>query len=390
MNRDAHLARKAVTEALARRIPTPFAPVVRTLERMPFGIAAIDAIVHGGAPLAAITELVGMPCSGRTTAALHLISRFMVEGTVCAWVDVADAFSPTSAAAKGIDLQRLLWVRCGSAKVAGAAVNEMSPETSGMRIASPSMQPAGGNGRHPRTESRNMPQAIQAMLGAHGGLLEHQMRRERKVAGTPGVPNRPLTMRAIDRQEQSPTDRLPPRRDVEHAVTACCAEAIPRRAMVLPNARYSRAGSHDVAEARASAANSGTPWKALDQALRATDLLLTNGGFAAIVLDLGSTPPEFAWRIPLATWFRYRAACERSRCSLVLLTQYPCARSSAGLVVRLQPASLEVDGAVVTGVRFKAEAERSRFAEQHAQVVPIRKPPQAERAGCWKSEAVWA
>jgi len=45
------------------------------------------------------------------------------------------------------------------------------------------------------------------------------------------------------------------------------------------------------------------PWSRLDQALRATDLLLQAGGFAAIVLDLGDTAAEYTRRIPLATWF---------------------------------------------------------------------------------------
>ena len=36
------------------------------------------------------------------------------------------------------------------------------------------------------------------------------------------------------------------------------------------------------------------PWTRLDQALRATDLLLQAGGFAAIVLDLGDTAAEHA------------------------------------------------------------------------------------------------
>ena len=55
------------------------------------------------------------------------------------------------------------------------------------------------------------------------------------------------------------------------------------------------------------------PWTRLDQALRATDLLLQAGGFAAIVLDLGDTAPEHGNRIPLATWFRFRQAADRTR-----------------------------------------------------------------------------
>ena len=52
------------------------------------------------------------------------------------------------------------------------------------------------------------------------------------------------------------------------------------------------------------------PFAQLDQALRATDLLLQAGGFAAIVLDLGDTAAEHARRIPLATWFRFRQAAD--------------------------------------------------------------------------------
>jgi recombination protein RecA len=389
MKAHANLVRQAIEHTLATRVTAPFGLAVRAVERTSFGIAAVDALLDGGAPRGAITELVGIPCSGRTTAALHLLSRFSAEGSVCAWVDVADVFSPSSAAANGIDLQRLLWVRCGRSELStGAALREMYPEISARSVAHSSPQTAGGNSPHPRMEGGNMPQAIQSMLGAHGGLLEHQIRRERKVVGIVGAPNRPLMTRAVDREEQIPTDRMPPRRDAQAAITTRCAEPQGRRPTGRSLGKGLRAGKAETSQIGEGASRPGAPWKALDQALRATDLLLTNGGFAAIVLDLGSTPSEFAWRVPLATWFRYRAACERNRCSLVLLTQYPCARSSAGLVMRLQPATMEADGAVVTGVRFQAEVERSRFVEQQTRVVPIRKPPQSERAGCWKSEAV--
>ena len=60
----------------------------------------------------------------------------------------------------------------------------------------------------------------------------------------------------------------------------------------------------------------------MEQALRVTDLLLQAGGFGAIVLDMGSLAPEHVTRIPLATWFRYRAAAERTQASVLLLTQY--------------------------------------------------------------------
>jgi recombination protein RecA len=137
----------------------------------------------------------------------------------------------------------------------------------------------------------------------------------------------------------------------------------------------------------AGAGSQGKPWQALDQALRVADLLLQSGGFKLIVLDLGSTAPEFAWRIPLATWFRFRAACERTRTSLVLLTQHPCARGSAELMAHLETGRLVSDGRVMTGVRYEAAVERSRVPM--GQIVSMRKPPRAERPGQWMSQAAW-
>src|SRR5579863_10416038 len=67
------------------------------------------------------------------------------------------------------------------------------------------------------------------------------------------------------------------------------------------------------------------------------DLLLQAGGFSAIVLDMAGIAPEHAARVPLATWFRYRAAVERTRASLLLLTQHSCAKSSAELLLRFGP-----------------------------------------------------
>jgi recombination protein RecA len=114
MRSNAQLVSQAVEQALARRVAAPFAPAERAVERIPFGIDAMDELVHGGAPIGAISELVGPACSGRTTAGLSLVSHFTRAGSVCAWVDVSDALSPEAAAVNGVDLTRLLWVRCGA------------------------------------------------------------------------------------------------------------------------------------------------------------------------------------------------------------------------------------------------------------------------------------
>ncbi|MDQ2832775.1 MAG: hypothetical protein M3Y50_03345 [Acidobacteriota bacterium] len=134
---------------------------------------------------------------------------------------------------------------------------------------------------------------------------------------------------------------------------------------------------------------------ALDQAIRAADLLLSAGGFAALVLDLGSTPAEFASRIPIATWFRFRAAAERSCTTVLLLTQHPCARSSAGLVLRLKASSVTTAGNLFTGRSYEVSVSRKRFEAVEEQpheagkVVAMRKPPQSEWCATWSRNTAW-
>lgn len=99
------------------------------------------------------------------------------------------------------------------------------------------------------------------------------------------------------------------------------------------------------APARFQAPNRSRPWSRLDQALRAMDLVLQAGGFGTVVLDLSDVAPEFVSRIPLATWFRFRTAAERTRAALLLLTQHPCAQSSAEVVLRTQLGAPAQDGA---------------------------------------------
>jgi recombination protein RecA len=96
------------------------------------------------------------------------------------------------------------------------------------------------------------------------------------------------------------------------------------------------------------------PWTRIDQALRTTDLLLQAGGFSTIVLDMGSIASEHAYRVALSMWFRYRAAAEQTQASVLLLAQYPCAKSSDELLLQLQPGKARHDEATIfTGI-YKA------------------------------------
>src|SRR5271168_1081844 len=106
--------RAQIEASLAHRIPSALSPAPRiTRPVAPTGIPSVDALLDGGLPLGAITEIVGPECSGRTSFALAFLASITQAGKVCAWVDVTDALDPESAAATGVDLSRLLWVRCG-------------------------------------------------------------------------------------------------------------------------------------------------------------------------------------------------------------------------------------------------------------------------------------
>src|SRR5436309_13342872 len=61
-----------------------------------------------------ITEIVGGLSSGRTSHLLACLGEVVGRGETAALVDTEEIFDPRSAAQAGIDLRRLLWVRCGS------------------------------------------------------------------------------------------------------------------------------------------------------------------------------------------------------------------------------------------------------------------------------------
>jgi hypothetical protein len=237
-----------IEHSLERRFPAALTPVPRTIrETASTGIEDVDRLLDGGLPVGAISEVTGPESSGRTSLALAFVAGRTREGQVCAWVDAHDALDVESAAANGVDLKRLLWVRCRS--------------------------------------------------------------------------------------------------------TALTAK--------------------------------NKPWARLDQALQATDLLLQAGGFAALVLDLGNTAPEHGCRIPLATWFRFRQAADRTRCSLVVLAREPFAQSSAAVVLECAAKRVAQEyGTVLSGCSYQLQSERERFK---AKIAEVHKPPMST----WQATSPW-
>jgi hypothetical protein len=83
-------------------------------EMVSSGIRELDALT-GGLPRGCLTEICGSASSGRTSILLASLANATRRGEVCAVVDASDALHPASAASAGIEMGRLLWVRCKKA-----------------------------------------------------------------------------------------------------------------------------------------------------------------------------------------------------------------------------------------------------------------------------------
>jgi hypothetical protein len=79
------------------------------------GVREIDALT-GGLPRGCLTEICGPASSGRTSVLLAALAAATRRQEVCALVDISDAFNPHSAAAAGVNFEKMLWVRCGEIK----------------------------------------------------------------------------------------------------------------------------------------------------------------------------------------------------------------------------------------------------------------------------------
>jgi recombination protein RecA len=333
--------RLQVESALAHKIPAALTPRGRTIRPVvTTGIEPLDVLLQGGLPVGAVTELVGPDCSGRTSVAASFIARMTQASKMCAWIDASNMFDPIAAAATGIDLERLLWVRCG---VSQATVSRTGPK---FRLPEKYLVPpvlkkglhGGGFGSHPRSEVKGLSEAVGRML-------------------------RP---EAIAPQCAEPQSRVRAQQNYFHSSYQRSSTSL-RRPIT------------------------SKPWPRIEQALRTADLLLQTGGFSAIVLDMASLAPEHVSRVPLATWHRYRLASERTQSSILLLTRHACAKSSAELLLRLQPSdALRDEDTVFTGTMSELEVVRQRFTQTANNVVTLRKPPQSLNGTSWQCRTPWA
>ncbi len=247
--------------------PATHLPDRRHPELVSTGVAELDELV-GGFPRGALNELCGPASSGRTTAMLAALAAITRAQEHCALIDVSDTFDPASAVIAGVDLKRLLWIRCNS-----------------------------------------IPQ-----------------KRARKAT-----------------------------------------------------------------ETRILKTTQKTAYARVEQALKATDLLLQAGGFSMIVVDMGDIRTAVARKVPLTSWFRFRRAVENTRTALLLLEREANAKSCASLVLKFTRATQDVDRELPThaclleNMNITAEVVRW-FAMEKKRPHSVKRTFEAQAQ--WKRKAV--
>lgn len=275
----------AVRSQVEKRLPCALSVYKRTADATwPVGIASLE-VNTGGIPQGALTQICTARgiSSGKTTVLVSLLAQMTGREQFCALVDAGDGFDPGSAEAAGVDLSRVLWVRCRSRRMAAAT---------GRRLKQP--------------EERR------------GSM--HELGR------------------AIGQEEVTSEAR------VKHGL------------------------------------------KPLEQAFKAADILVQNGGVGLIAVDLSGIEERQVRRVPLSTWFRFARVVEKMNTALVFLTPYPVAQSCAALTLHMSEAEScwagwgeESHTQVLRQMECEAEAARTR----------LRKPVRSAQAR-FVTNPIWA
>jgi recombination protein RecA len=114
----ANSARAVLESALrVRKLDRTLTTALPPLERVdpsslvPLDVTALDAALRGGLPRGQVSEIAGPRSSGRTSLLFQLLAATTQRGDIAALIDTFDRLDVASAAASGMALDRLLWVR---------------------------------------------------------------------------------------------------------------------------------------------------------------------------------------------------------------------------------------------------------------------------------------
>jgi hypothetical protein len=123
----------------------------------------------------------------------------------------------------------------------------------------------------------------------------------------------------------------------------------------------------------------GRGLKTLEQAFKASDLLLQgSGGFGLILVDLAGISERFVRKVPLTTWFRLRSLAEKLDAPLVFITPCPVLGTCSSLTLTLSAGKIRwslsapespAHGRLAAGLDFQVEIAARRSFKKPSQAV---------------------
>jgi recombination protein RecA len=108
-----------------------------------------------------------------------------------------------------------------------------------------------------------------------------------------------------------------------------------------------------------------------EHALKAADLLIHDGGFGLVVLDLGDIPPATAHRISLTSWFRLRRAVENTPTVLVSVARQSNAKTCATLQLECARERATWSGALHSSRLLRAISARTTSTHRSKTCSPV-------------------
>ena len=77
-------------------------------------VPELNGLLLNGLARGVLLEASGARSTGKTAICLYILAQATQRGEVCAVVDLHNSFHPDSASVSGVQLDRVVWVRCKS------------------------------------------------------------------------------------------------------------------------------------------------------------------------------------------------------------------------------------------------------------------------------------
>jgi hypothetical protein len=78
--------------------------------------------------------------------------------------------------------------------------------------------------------------------------------------------------------------------------------------------------------------------RGIEDALKASDLLVHSGGWGAVVLDLAGIPSSIVRKVPMSWWYRFRRAVEHTPTAFLVIETEPYVKNCAVMALEFPPA----------------------------------------------------